>query len=210
MDTLITFDSVQFERGKFRLSVPSIHITPGITLLTGPNGSGKTTFLLLLLGVLTCTVGTIKRSRTFGRYGYLPQDYRQILIPWLSAQKNIALLRSVDLSLATELCAAIGIEADVLKQSVGSLSGGQAQAVALVRELSFDADLVAVDEPFSSLDQSRKTAAQFVLSSIAERRKKTAYVLVTHDMLTPNMKAEVTSRLYLSTTDGWHFKVEAE
>lgn len=162
--------------------------------LVGPNGSGKTTFLNALLGLLEPTKGTIERS-TQG-IGYLPQ--RNSLDPLfpLEARDVVAMGLYGRLGLLRRLSRDDWIEVEEALESTGmrafsrelfrAMSGGQKQRVLIARALVGDADLLVLDEPTSGLDL---TARQSVLDCVERLHKELGlsilFVSHTLDDLTP-------------------------
>ncbi|XP_050714538.1 ATP-binding cassette sub-family C member 8-like isoform X2 [Eriocheir sinensis] len=132
--------------------------TGGLTVVLGAVGSGKTSFLLALLGEL-CTVRG--QLRWFGEMSvaYVPQQ------PWLqnaSLRDNILFGRRYLARRYQRVLAACALQPDVdilphgdlteIGERGISLSGGQRQRVALARALYSDARTVILDSPFSALD----------------------------------------------------------
>jgi ABC-type lipoprotein export system ATPase subunit len=155
--------------------------------LVGRSGSGKTSLLLALSGLLTPTEGVVERQ------GLGPRDIAVIfqspsLVPELSCVENVALpLRlAPDAPTAAEaharardVLAGLGVDApDALP---GQVSGGQQQRVAVARVLVTGARVILADEPTGALDA---TSAALVLDAL--RRHCTAHhgalLVATHDL----------------------------
>jgi NitT/TauT family transport system ATP-binding protein len=166
-------------------------------VLLGPSGCGKTTLLRILGGLLMPTTGEIRvggkllwrgeqRDPAVSReMGMVFQDAN--LFPWFSIEKNIALplkLRKVDkatrLAKARELCRLVGIEG-FEKRWPRELSGGMRQRAAIARALSYDPNILLMDEPFGALDAMTRDAMNLELQRIWMTRGCTV-VLVTHSI----------------------------
>ena len=163
---------VDHARGTFRLSA-RFSAAPGLTALFGRSGSGKTTLVDIVGGLIRPTRGRIavdgqvlvdtergvfvpKHRR---RIGYVFQDSR--LFPHLSVRRNLLYGRwfaeagdgeTADLGAVVEL---LGI-ASLLERRPASLSGGEKQRVAIGRALLAHPQLLLMDEPLASLDESRR------------------------------------------------------
>jgi NitT/TauT family transport system ATP-binding protein len=130
----------------------------------GPSGCGKTTLLRVIADLEQPTSGTIsvngmtpEQARMQRAYGYVFQA--AALYPWRTIEKNVALpLEIMGLSKAEQqsrvqrtlaLVNLTGFE----KKYPWQLSGGMQQRASIARALSFDADLLLMDEPFGALDE---------------------------------------------------------
>jgi NitT/TauT family transport system ATP-binding protein len=166
-------------------------------VLLGPSGCGKTTLLRLIGGLLRPTAGDIRigaqslwrngeRDAQVSReMGMVFQDAN--LFPWYSIEKNISLplkLRKVDqqtrLAKARELCRLVGIEG-FEKRWPRELSGGMRQRAAIARALSYDPNILLMDEPFGALDAMTRDAMNLELQRIWMTSGCTI-VLVTHSI----------------------------
>lgn len=142
----------------------SIEVRPGEVFgLLGPNGSGKTTTIKLLLGLLRPSTGD---AFVFGRdpgdrevkqrIGYLPEE--TYLYKFLTADETLAFFgRLFGLDAATigqrsdELIRLVGLE-HARRRRLGEYSKGMARRLGLAQALINDPDLVILDEPTSGLD----------------------------------------------------------
>jgi ABC-2 type transport system ATP-binding protein len=179
---------------KFMLDVPSLTIVPGVTVVLGLNGCGKTTLLRLIATVVAPTKGelviggtpvTPANLATMRRgLGYLPQDD--------SVPRRLTVFDHVDLvAVMRELSpdprrrraavhrALCEVElTDRAGERCGRLSGGQRRRVALAAALAGDADLLVLDEPDAHLDRDQ---LDHLTQSLRRRAPTTTVVVATHD-----------------------------
>jgi NitT/TauT family transport system ATP-binding protein len=163
----------------------------GVLGLVGPSGCGKSTLLELIAGLQQPSAGEIEVSgRTdpderLAGCAFMPQ--RDMLLPWLSAIDNAALaLRNRGVRRA-----AARAEAGLLFERFGlagferarpaELSGGMRQRVAFLRTLVAGKPVLALDEPFASLDAITRAEMQGWLASALRADPRTV-VLVSHDV----------------------------
>lgn len=146
-----------------------------ITCILGESGVGKTTLLNMIAG-LTKYTGKIELE---GKLSYIFQEAR--LIPALTVAEN---LKFTSPEATTEMIEDILYKLEILdkKDSYPSmLSGGEAQRVSIARAFLYDAPIILMDEPFSSLDISLKYKLITYFSSLWNIHKKTV-IFVTHDI----------------------------
>ena len=162
---------------QFALRIPEVKLTPGLYHLQGANGSGKTTFMRFLLGMLPDPNAPSVDDIVPAGKGYVPQGYRDALLPWLSVAKNVQLFGG-DQSTAFSLLEQFGFAKSDLKKAPHHLSGGQSQRVALAREIAQHPELLVLDEPFSALD--RESCRTVLSALIAQSPPTQTVVLSTH------------------------------
>lgn len=156
-----------------------------IVAILGPSGCGKSTLLRSIVGLETIDEGTIEilSARNTDAIGYLFQ--KPILYPHLNVAGNIALGITQKLS-KPEKRAMIAEELAFVhlngfeKRRVESLSGGEAQRVALIRAMLGQPDVLLLDEPFSALDLITRRELALETRRWLKNRK-TAAIHVTHD-----------------------------
>ncbi|MEZ5871691.1 MAG: ABC transporter ATP-binding protein [Nitratireductor sp.] len=158
----------------------------------GPSGCGKTTFLRVIADLEQPTGGTISvngmtpdEARMKRAYGYVFQA--AALYPWRTIEKNVALpLEIMGYSKAEqkervqrtlELVNLAGFE----KKYPWQMSGGMQQRASIARALSFDADLLLMDEPFGALDEIVRDHLNEQLLDLWARTSKTI-CFVTHSI----------------------------
>lgn len=145
----------------------------GVTAVSGRSGCGKTTLLAVLLGLLRPDGGTVSGFR---QPSAVFQEDR--LLPFLSAEKNIAVTAGCTEAEAGEALLSVGFNAADRGKRAFELSGGMARRVAIVRAMLAPGDAVLLDEPFKGLDE--RTRAQ-VVRFVCENRRGRTMVVVTHD-----------------------------
>ena len=182
-----------------------VHALAGINLslpqgtqvaIMGPSGSGETTLLHCLAGVLRPTAGRItvggvettslsERAMSAMRlrsFGFVFQDGQ--LLPELPCEENIAMpLMLAGAAKAEAIAKARSILANLDgagRARPGQLSGGQAQRVAIGRALATDPAVIFADEPTGALDQATGAEVMGLLTSACSATGATL-ILVTHD-----------------------------
>ena len=145
-----------------------------VLALQGASGSGKTTFLRLLMGLLSPQKGEIL-GLAGRRVGTVFQEDR--LLPWRTVKENITL---------PEQDPTNPMDAEVLLERLGlsgigdaypaELSGGMQRRVAIARALYHSSDLILMDEPFKGLDAELREA---VMNFCRERANQ--IIFITHD-----------------------------
>ena len=163
--------------------------------LSGASGSGKTTFLNLIAGILAPDAGSIKlngqelaglpeaaRDRIRATsIGYIFQTFN--LLQGYTALENVLLGMSfgpgADREFAKALLKRVGLEAK-LNHLPRQLSTGQQQRVAVARALANRPQLVLADEPTGNLDHANAREALTLIRE-ACRENRAALLLVSHD-----------------------------
>ena len=152
-----------------------------VVAVVGPSGCGKSTLLELVCRLQQPDTGEIEAPPAV----LMPQ--RDLLLPWLSALDNAALPlriagrgRRAARSAAAEHFGPFGL-AGFERARPAELSGGMRQRVAFVRTLLAGRPVLALDEPFASLDALTRSEMQEWLAGALAREPRTV-LLVTHDV----------------------------
>jgi NitT/TauT family transport system ATP-binding protein len=165
--------------------------------LVGRSGCGKTTLLRILSGLLPPTSGEVLTNGTsvwkgskrddeaFKRFGLVFQDAN--LFPWYTVRENISWplkLRGVGkkerVARAAELCELVGLHG-FEGAYPRELSGGMRQRAAIARALSYNPEILLMDEPFGALDALTRDKMNLELQSIHAAAGATV-VFVTHSI----------------------------
>lgn len=178
--------------GTFRLSEIDLEIPTGsYAVLMGRTGTGKTTLLEAICGLKPVTGGTLCLDGREVQHlkpgergiGYVPQD--RALFQTMTVRDNLAFaldLRRWDRAAINqrvdELARLLGI-AHLLGRKPASLSGGEAQRVALGRALAARPGILCLDEPLSALDDETREEMYALLKSVRQHTGVTT-LHVTH------------------------------
>jgi ABC-type nitrate/sulfonate/bicarbonate transport system ATPase subunit len=160
----------------------SLRVVPHeVVAVVGPSGCGKTTLLELICGLQRPDAGTVRADPA----ALMPQ--RDLLLPWLSALDNAGLAlrargvpRDQARSKAAPWLERFGL-AGFEHTHPAELSGGMRQRVSFLRSLLAFKPVLALDEPFASLDAITRLQMQGWLTEVLAREPRTV-VLVTHDV----------------------------
>lgn len=147
----------------------------GRYLLKGPSGIGKTTCILLMLGLIKPDEGEIIRPSSM-RFAVCFQEDRlfekeTVLTNILAVNDNISAEDAT--SAVLEL-----LPPDSLNKKAGELSGGMKRRLAVIRAMLHESDCVILDEPFTGLDNE---AREKTISFIRERLNGRLLIVTSHD-----------------------------
>jgi biotin transport system ATP-binding protein len=176
--------------GRPILSGLNLHLTERRIGLIGRNGSGKSTFLRLVAGLIVPTSGTVRvadldpakdRKAMLSRIGILFQNPdHQIIFPTVGEELAFG-LRQQGLEKAAATLTARSLLARHGRshwetQAVTALSQGQRHFLCLLSVLAMQPHTILLDEPFAGLDLPTQTRLDRELASLSQR-----LILITHD-----------------------------
>lgn len=150
------------------------------TCLIGPSGCGKTTTLRILLGLDRDFSGHVDPRLATARIAAVFQEPR--LLPWRTVEENIRLALPealVEAPLAPILDA-VGL-AEAARSYPAELSLGMARRAALARAFAVEPEVLALDEPFVSLDEATAGRLRELLLELW-RARPTTVLMVTHNL----------------------------
>jgi len=170
----------------FDLNLPKARIVS----IFGPNGCGKSTLINMIAGLVPIDAGQILfdgKSLRETTIGYVFQNYRDALFPWMRTVDNIGYpLQLAGKSPAEvarrveELIASFEVKFD-LRRYPYELSGGQQQTASIMRALAPAPEVLFLDEPFSALDFEMTLFIREKLQDVF-MRTGTTMILVSHDL----------------------------
>lgn len=169
--------------GTFTLSVsPGDFCDSEIIVMLGENGTGKTTFIKMLAGILAADNAEVANEMPRLSISYKPQ---------IITAKFDGTLRQLLMMKVKEAFSNPMFQTDVIKplqieglydQELKNLSGGELQRVALILVLGKPADIYLIDEPSAYLDSEQRIMASRIIKRFILHQKKTAFI-VEHDFI---------------------------
>jgi NitT/TauT family transport system ATP-binding protein len=177
----------------FALSDIDLSIAGGeFVSFIGPSGCGKTTLMRVIADLERPTEGTItvngvtpEQARLQRAYGYVFQA--PALYPWRTVIRNITLPleimrldRGEREARAVKYLDMVGLNG-FERKFPWQLSGGMQQRVSIARALSFEPQLLLMDEPFGALDEITRDHLNEQLIGLWEQTRKTV-IFVTHSI----------------------------
>lgn len=159
--------------------------------IVGRSGTGKTTLLRVLGGLLRPTTGRISVDGVDvtsppAQVVTVFQDYASALLPWRSLERNVGLplerklSRSERQTRVAEALSMVGLESRS-KDYPWRLSGGMQQRVQIARALALRPRVLLMDEPFGALDAMTKASLQDQLLTV-QRETGATVIFITHDI----------------------------
>jgi oligopeptide/dipeptide ABC transporter ATP-binding protein len=218
---LLELRSLTKEFGQGHHRVPAVRgvdldVAAGETVgLVGESGCGKTTLGRIVVGLLEATSGELRfdDEALDGRAG--SREYRRRVqmvfqhpAQSLNPRMRVKTMLAEPLRLLSDLPAEqvderisevlrlVGLGDEYSDRRPRALSGGQQQRVAIARSLMSEPDLLVLDEPTSSLDQSVRARIITLLRNIQYERG-VAYLFISHDLSTVGRIAHRVAVMYL-------------
>jgi ATP-binding cassette subfamily E protein 1 len=164
--------------GEFELHARSGDLYSGEILgIIGKNGTGKTTFIKSLAGVMETSNGTLNFDK---RIAFKPQ-----IIPRFDAIVGDVLSNVMadyaSNEQATTILSRLGVD-KLINKNIKTLSGGELQKVAIVSTLLSNADLFLFDEPSANLDVEDRLEVMEIIRNFINANMKSA-IVIDHDIM---------------------------
>lgn len=168
--TLVSFKGLKKKFKSFELSAENGELfNKEIVGILGANAIGKTTFMKILAGALEPDSGELSRKL---KIAYKPQSIKP---------EEEVLVRTALKKTPQNLIVSLGLE-KLLSKTLGTLSGGEVQRVAIASCISEEADLYLLDEPSAHLDVEQRVNVANTLKKTIEEKEKSALV-IDHDIM---------------------------
>lgn len=196
---MIITNNLHIGYGSTLLTVDSFELKAGVYILIGKNGSGKSTFLKTLTGILSPISGTISLNGTSIHSLNESERPRHIafvqtqfpVVDFLKVSEYIALgrsphtaffgkLSSKDISAVHNALTTLGIQ-HLADRYTNELSDGERQMVAIARTFAQETEIIALDEPTAFLDYQNKSEIIQKLMTLGTSHGK-CVLLSSHDI----------------------------
>jgi zinc transport system ATP-binding protein len=195
--TIIRFEGVNFSYSTDNhvLKDINVNISPGeFACVVGPNGGGKTTFIKLILGLLTPDSGTIKvlgkaPKKSLDKIGYVPQQSKfdsnfpvsvldVVLMGCLNKSFFWGSFNKDHKEQAYQALHEVEME-DLADRSFADLSGGQRQRTLVARAIVSNPEILLLDEPTSNIDIH---GTEHFYKLFEKLNRKYTILMVSHDI----------------------------
>ncbi len=176
---LVEWTDLEKRLGSFTLKVNKGEIHRGqIIGVLGRNAQGKSTFMMMMAGVLKPDSGSISENiKVSYKPQYISSDYDGTVYELIGTSLKD---RAEDSFIKNEIMHPLDIES-LYEDDVSDLSGGELQRLSVALTLSRDADMYLLDEPSAHLDSAYRMVVSKVIRRVMENTKKTA-LIIDHDI----------------------------
>lgn len=163
--------SKKFKKNKVLRNI-NLSLENNIYALLGPNGSGKTTFIRIIAGLLKQTTGTIdfNKERKNIKIGYLPQKFGTFKdISVYDQMEYFAVIKEIDKKLVkSEISKVLELVnlIDVVDKKCNELSGGMIRRLGIAQAILGKPDILLLDEPTVGLDVEEQIRFKNILLQI--------------------------------------------
>ena len=179
--------------------------------IVGPNGGGKSTLMLTILGILKPRTGSVEiydlapmSKQTLGKVGWVPQaatnlpqnlqiTVKEFIQLGTLNPKSLFQLSNKEREKVQKIIETIGLD-EYANTRMANLSGGQKQRAAIGKALASDADLLLMDEPMVGVDGESRNSIMRLLDGLCHNQSKTI-VMISHDLA--SIKRTVHRMVYL-------------
>ncbi|SHI66262.1 ABC transporter ATP-binding protein [Lutispora thermophila] len=180
MELIIDRLTKQYEN-KIAVDRISLTLKEGVYGLLGPNGSGKTSLMRMICGVLKPTSGEVKfngidvnEEEYRDSLGYLPQDFGYYpefsaydFLLYMASLKGLTKHRAKDK--ASEWLELVGL-LDVAKKKIKTFSGGMKQRLGIAQAMLNNPKILILDEPTAGLDPKERIRFRNLISRLGKDR----------------------------------------
>ena len=184
---------------------------PGLWMLLGKNGCGKSTILKLIKGILQPTNGKIKRPDNLSMVFQNPDH--QILMPTCGSELILNIKENISKKEIHEKVNQVLIDVGLkgfLKRPVQTLSGGQKQKLAIASALISKSNFILMDEPTALLDEFSQMQIIEIIKSLTEKPFQPITVLwITHrleELIYANQASEMINGKFSAWQNPNNFK----
>jgi len=208
---MVTVNKLEFSYGKDKiLNQATVDVSKGeLISIVGPNGTGKSTLIRCINGLLRAQKGQIKINQTdiktltrpqiAKRVSYVPQNSSSIFdikvfdmvlfgrIPHTSFK-----IKREDRIKALKALSILHIE-HLAMRNFNHLSGGQQQKIIIARALAQETEIILLDEPISNLDVRHQLEVMDTLRALVDKAVITV-LMVVHDL---NIAAQYSNRIVI-------------
>ncbi len=158
--------------------------------IIGANGTGKSTLIKLMLGLLQTKKGIITRAET--NIGYVPQVGLSVKGDFPATVKEVVMLdlfgsigllrrpKKTHYDMVEKALATVGME-EYKNKLIGKLSGGQQQRVLIAKSLVNNPDMLILDEPISGIDTENEKNLYQLLHQL-NKEKGLTIIMITHSL----------------------------
>ncbi len=176
---LVEWTGLEKKLGTFTLKVHEGEIHKGqIIGILGRNALGKSTFMMMMAGVLTPDRGSVSQDvKVSYKPQYISSDYEGTVYELIGTSLKD---RAEDSFIKNEIMHPLDIES-LFEEDVSDLSGGELQRLSIALTLSREADIYLLDEPSAHLDSAYRMVVSKIIRRVMENTKKTA-LIVDHDI----------------------------